>query len=96
MDLMASTITISSVFSIGMFILGFLTYKTNKKKVDNEDTDKENQKVKDNEARLVKIEALLVNIDKNTDNLNQRVDSHDKWLTRHESRISVLETKKGK
>lgn len=92
MDLMASTITISSVFSIGMFVLGFLTYKTNKKKVNDDDTEK----VKENEARLVKIEALLVNIDKNTNNLNQRVDSHDKWLTRHESRISVLETKKGK
>lgn len=92
MDLMASTITISSVFSIGMFVLGFLTYKTNKKKVNDDDTEK----AKENEARLVKIEALLVNIDKNTNNLNQRVDSHDKWLTRHESRISVLETKKGK
>lgn len=89
MDLMASTITISSVFTIGMFVLGFLTYKTNKKKVDNEDTSKE----KENEARLVKIEALLVNIDKNTDNLNQRVDSHDKWLTRHESEIKVLQEK---
>ena len=85
MDLTAQTITLGSIIAIVGLIIGVLNFVANRRKSD-----------KSEEARLVKIEAMLVNIDKNTTNLNAKVESHDKWLTRHESRISVLETKKGK
>ena len=85
MDLTAQTITLGSIIAIVGLIIGVLNFIANRRKSD-----------KNEEARLVKIEAMLVNIDKNTTNLNAKVESHDKWLTRHESRISVLETKKGK
>jgi len=89
MDLMASTITLASVFTVGMFILGLLNYLSNRKKTNNEDNDK----IKENEARLVKIEALLVNIEKNTSNLYTKVENHDKLLTRHDGDIKVLQEK---
>jgi ABC-type antimicrobial peptide transport system permease subunit len=85
MDLTAQTITLGSIIAIVGLVIGVLNFIANRRKGD-----------KEAEARLVKIEAMLVNIDKNTSNLNAKVESHDKWLTRHESRISVLETKKGK
>lgn len=85
MDLTAQTITLGSIIAIVGLVIGVLNFIANRRKSD-----------KNEEARLVKIEAMLVNIDKNTTNLNAKVESHDKWLTRHESRISVLETKKGK
>ena len=44
---------------------------------------------------MVRIETMLVNIEHNTSNLNTRVNDHDKWLTKHETRITVIENKIG-
>lgn len=82
MDLMGATLTLGGIITIVGSVVGVLNYIANRRKGD-----------KNEEARLVKIEALLVNIEKNTSNLNEKVESHDKWLTKHESRISVVEEK---
>ena len=82
MDLTATTITLSSVIAIVGCIIGVLNFIANRRKGD-----------KESEARLVKIEAMLVNIEKNTSNLYAKVESHDKLLTRHESEIKVLQEK---
>lgn len=82
MDLTAQTITLGSIIAIVGCLIGILNFIANRRKSD-----------KIEEARLVKIEAMLVNIDKNTSNLNTKVESHDKWLTRHESEIKVLQEK---
>lgn len=50
------------------------------------------RRAREDEARLVRIEAMLTQIDQNTSNLSLKVDSHDHLLTKHESRISVLES----
>lgn len=86
MDLTAQTITLGSIIAIVGVIIAILNFIANRKQVN-----------KDDEARLVKIEAMLVNIEKNTSNLYTKVESHDKMLTRHESEIKVLQekTKKG-
>ena len=90
MDLMGSTITLASVITIGMFVLGILTYFSNKKRNDTKESEEDKQKAKDSEARLVRMEIMLVNIEKNTSNLTTRVDSHDKLLTKHETQIAIL------
>lgn len=80
MDLTGMTVTLGSIITITGIVLSILTYLNGRKKSNKEE-----------EARLVKIEAMLVQIEKNTNNLNTRVDSHDKMLTKHETRISVIE-----
>ena len=82
MDLTTTTITLSSVIAVVGCLIGVLNFISNYKKSSKSD-----------EARLVKIEAMLVKIDENTSDLKQKVDSHDKWLTKHESRIGVMEEK---
>lgn len=77
-----STLSISlpiAISLVGCFI-GIMTYLGNRKKQN-----------KDDEARLVRMETMLVNIEANTNNLKSRVDNHDKLLTNHEARIAVLE-----
>lgn len=95
MDLMASTITIASVITIGMFVLGILTYLSNRKRNDKDDTEQVRKQASEDEARMVRMETMLANIDKNTTNINTRVNDHDKLLTKHETRISVIESKMG-
>lgn len=82
MDLTATTITLGSIIAIVGCLIAIMNFFANRKQGNKQD-----------EARLVRMETMLVNIDKNTTSLNQRVDSHDKLLTKHETRISVLETK---
>ena len=80
MDIMGMTITLSSVITIVGCLIAILNFFAQRKKTNQED-----------EARLVRMETMLVNIDKNTSDLNQKVNDHDKLLTKHESRLSVLE-----
>ena len=82
MDLTTSTITLGSIIAVIGCLIGVLNYFANRKQVN-----------KNDEARLVKIEAMLVNIEKNTSNLYAKVESHDKLLTRHEADIKVLQEK---
>ena len=80
MDIMEMTITISSVIAIVGVLITLSNFFSSRTKKD-----------KNEEARLVRIETLLVKIDENTTDLNNRVKDHDKLLTKHETRISVLE-----
>lgn len=80
MDLTAQTITLGSIIAIVGLIIGVLNFISNRKKGDKEE-----------EARLVRMETMLVKIDENTSDLKAKVDSHDKWLTKHDSKINVLE-----
>ena len=82
MDLSSLSVSIPTVIAIVGCFIGVMTYIGNRKKTTKED-----------EARLVRIETMLVNIEQNTSNLNNRVNSHDKLLTKHETRITVLEEK---
>ena len=86
MDLMGCTITISSVLVIIGTLIAVLNYLSNKNRNIKKDASED-------EARMVRMETMLVNIEKNTSNLNTRVNDHDKWLTKHETRISVIEEK---
>lgn len=80
MDIMGMTITLGSLITIMGGIIALSNFFGGRTK-----------KAKEDEARLVKIEAMLTRIDQNTSNLSTRVDQHDHLLTKHESRISVLE-----
>ena len=80
MDLTMSTITLGSIIAVVGCLIGVLNFFANKKKSN-----------KDDEARLVRMETMLVKIDENTSDLKAKVDSHDKLLTKHESKINVLE-----
>lgn len=80
MDLTQSTITLASVMAIVGCIIGVLNFFAQKTKSN-----------KGDEARLVRMETMLVKIDENTSDLKAKVDSHDKLLTKHESKINVLE-----
>lgn len=80
MDLTASTITIGSIIMIVGCLIAVLNFFGQRKKTTQED-----------EARLVRMETMLVNIEKNTNNLNNKVEDHDKLLTKHETRLSVVE-----
>ena len=82
MDLTAQTITLGSIIAIVGCLIGVLNFIANRSKSN-----------KSEEARLVKIEAMLVKIDENTSDLKTKVDNHDKWLTKHEAKIGVLEEK---
>ena len=79
MDLTTSTITIGSIIAIVGCLIAVLNFFGQRKKTN-----------KDDEARLVRMETMLISIEKNTNNLNARVDNHDKLLTKHESDISVI------
>lgn len=89
MDVSSLTISVPTVLAVVGAFIGIMTFLGNRRKSNKEE-----------EARLVRIETMLVNIEHNTSNLNERVNDHDKLLTKHETRISVLEekvnTKKGK
>ena len=80
MDIMGMTLTISGVITVVGALIALSNFFSNRTKRD-----------KYEEARLVRIETLLVKIDENTTDLNNRVKDHDKLLTKHETRISVLE-----
>lgn len=82
MDIMGMTITLGSLIAIATAVIAVSNFFGSKTK-----------KAKDEEARLVRIEAMLAQIESNTNNLNQRVENHDHLLTKHESRISVVESK---
>lgn len=86
MDLMGTTITLSGVLVFVGAMIGILNYLSNRNRATKKDASEE-------EARLVRMETMLVNIEKNTSNLNSRVNDHDKWLTKHETRLSVIEEK---
>ena len=62
MDITSLSISLPVVVSLVGCFIGIMTYLGNRKKQSKEDTQRE----RENEARLVKIEAMLVNIDKNT------------------------------
>lgn len=81
MDIMGMTITLGSLITIMGALISLSNFLGGKTK-----------KARDDEARLVRIEAMLTQIDQNTSNLSTRVDNHDRMLTKHESRISVLES----
>ena len=93
MDINSLTITLPTILALGTLFIGLMTYFGNKKKQAKEETNEVANKAKEDEARLVRMETMLINIDKNTNNLNQRVDSHDKLLTKHEARLGVVESK---
>jgi len=81
MDITGMTITLGSLITLmgGIIALSnFLGGKT--------------RKAKEDEARLVKIEAMLARIEENTSDLSVKVENHDRMLTKHEARISVLES----
>lgn len=82
MDIMSMTITLGSLIAISTAVIAISNFLGGRTK-----------KAKDEEARLVRIEAILAQIESNTNNLNQKVESHDHLLTKHESRISVVEAK---
>lgn len=82
MDIMGMTITLGSLIAIATAVIAVSNFFGSKTK-----------KAKDGEARLVRIEDMLAQIESNTNNLNQRVENHDHLLTKHESRISVVESK---
>lgn len=82
MDISSLSISIPTVIAIVGCFIGVMTFLGNRRKSNKEE-----------EARLVRIETMLVNIEHNTSNLNNRVNDHDKLLTKHETRISVLEEK---
>ena len=81
MDIMGMTITLGSLITIMDGLIAFSNFYGGRTK-----------KAKEEEARLVKIEAMLTRIDQNTSNLTTRVDEDEHLLTAHESRISVLES----
>ena len=82
MDLTIQTITIGSIIAVVGCLIAVLNFFAQRK-----------NNHKDDEARLVRIETLLVSIEKNTNNLSEKVENHDHLLTKHESRLSVLESK---
>ena len=82
MDITGMTITLSSLIAVATVVIAISNFLGGKTK-----------KAKDDEARLVRIEAMLAQIEANTNSLNQRVENHDHMLTKHESRISVVESK---
>lgn len=81
MNITGMTITLGSLITIATVVIALSNFFGSKTK-----------KAKDEEARLVRIEDILAQIESNTNNLNQRVENHDHLLTKHESRISVIES----
>ena len=64
MDISSLTITIPVAIALGSGIIGILTFFGKRRKQD-----------KNEEARLVRMETMLVQIEKNTNSLNTRVDT---------------------
>lgn len=81
MDIMGMTITLGSLITIMGGVIALSNFFSGKTK-----------KAKEDEARLVKIEAMLARIEENTSDLSVKVENHDRMLTKHEARISVLES----
>ena len=82
MDATGITITLGSLITIGLFLIALSNFFGGKKK-----------STKEEEARLVRIEALCAKTESNTSDLKKRVDHHDERLDDHEHRITVVETK---
>ena len=82
MDATAITITLGSAITIGLFLIAISNFFGGKKK-----------NAKEDEARLVRIEATCTKIEANTSDLKTRVDHHDEKLDDHEHRITVVETR---
>jgi len=89
MDNSSLSISLPVVVSLVGCFIGVMTYLGNRKKQSKEDIEKEREA----ERRLVRIEAMLTNIEQNTSNLSQRVESHDHLLTKHETRLALVESK---
>lgn len=81
MDITGMTITLGSLITVVGFVIALSNFFGGKTK-----------KAKEDEARLVKIEAMLARIEQNTSDLNSKVEKHDHMLTKHETQIAVLET----
>ena len=75
------TITLGSLITVIGFVIALSNFFGGK-----------TRKAKEDEARLVKIEAMLARIEENTSDLSVKVENHDRLLTKHEARISVLES----
>lgn len=82
MELSSLVISVPTVIAVVGCFIGVMNFLGNRKKSTKED-----------EARLVRMETMLVNIEHNTSNLTDRVNDHDKLLTKHETRLSVIEEK---
>lgn len=82
MDATAVTITLGSAITIGLFLIALSNFFGGKKK-DN----------KEEEARLVRIEAGITRIEQNTSDMKERLDHHDEVLGEHDHRITIVETK---
>lgn len=82
MDLTTSTFTIGSIISIGMFLIALSNFFAGRRKSTKED-----------ETRLVRIEATCARIEENTSDLKERVDRHDEILDNHGNRLTAVETK---
>lgn len=100
MDISSLSISLPIALTIVGCFIGVMTYISNRNRNSKKDNEEDQKKASEQEARMVRIETMLVTIEHNTSNLNSRVNDHDKLLTKHETRISVLEekinTKKGK
>ena len=80
MDITQATITLGSIIAVVGCLIGILNFFAQRTKAN-----------KGDEARLVRMETMLAQIVENTSDLKTKVDSHDKLLTKHESKINVLE-----
>ena len=82
MDATAVTISLGSAITIALFLIALSNFFGGKKK-----------NAKEDEARLVRIEATCTRIEQNTSDLKARVDHHDERLDEHGNRITAVETK---
>lgn len=83
MDLLSSTITIASAITIMGIIISVLNYNLNKKKT----TDEDEQRAKENEARLVTIEKDIQYIRMSVDGINTKLDAHEQRLINLEKKV---------
>lgn len=83
MDLLSSTITIASAITIMGIIISVLNYNLNKKKT----TDEDEERAKENEARLVAIEKDIQYIRMSVDGINTKLDAHEQRLINLEKKI---------
>ena len=89
MDISSLSISLPVAVSVVGCFIGIMTYFGNRKRQTKEDIEKERKE----EARWTRIEAKLEIIDSNTSELKVKVENHDHLLTKHDTRISVIETK---
>lgn len=83
MDLLSSTITIASAITIMGIIISVLNYNLNKKKT----TDEDEERAKENEARLVAIEKDIQYIRMSVDGINAKLDAHEQRLINLEKKV---------